>query len=135
MALIEWSDQFSVGIKSVDDQHKVIVTYINELNDAMLANKGNDVMGKILESLVNYTKTHFAYEESFFKKHGYAETEAHTKEHKDLTDQVLKFGQDFKAGKATVSADLMKFLKTWLMNHIMKSDKKYTSFLVSKGVK
>ena len=53
MALITWSSMFSVGVAEIDNQHKKLVELINQLNDAMHAGKGADVMGKVLSELVN----------------------------------------------------------------------------------
>ena len=44
MALLTWQDKYSVGIAQIDDQHKQLIIMINELNDAMLAGKGKDVL-------------------------------------------------------------------------------------------
>lgn len=134
MALIEWNTQLTLGINSIDTQHKLLVKYINDLHDAMLDGKGNDILGGILKSLVDYTVRHFDYEENLLAKHGYPDTPAHKEEHVKLCDTVLAFKEKFDAGEATVSADIMDFLKDWLMNHILKTDKQYVSFLNENGV-
>ncbi len=135
MPLMNWNAMLSVNIQSIDDQHKVLVGYVNEMYDAMMDGKGNDIMGGILNNLIDYTVKHFKFEEDIFAEHGYEHTTAHKAEHANLCDQVIAFKKEFDAGEVAVSADLMSFLKEWLLNHIMKSDKSYSAFLVSKGVK
>jgi len=88
-----------------------------------------------LESLVDYTKTHFGYEEQLFKKHGYPETQSHLAKHEKLVGQVLEFYNQFKSGNANVNYDLLNFLKSWLTTHIMGTDKEYTAFFNDKGVR
>jgi hemerythrin len=135
MALLEWKDSFSVSIPKFDDQHKKLISLINDLHAAMGAGKGKEVLGKIFAELIEYTKSHFADEEAEFKKYNYPETFFHQKEHEKLTNDVVKYYNEFTAGKATISIEIMNFLKNWLQNHIMGTDKKYSSYLKAKGVK
>ena len=107
--------------------------YVNDLYDAMTQKKGREVTARILEQLVDYTVKHFAHEEQWFAKSAYPDTPAHQKEHQELAKQVSAFGAAFAAGKATVDSELLNFLRSWLMNHIMKSDKKYVAHLKAAG--
>lgn len=134
MPLMTWTENYSVGIKSIDAQHQKLIGMLNELQDAMLAGKANDHIGKILDGLVQYTVTHFAYEEKLFAQHGYKDAAAHKAEHDKLTKQVADFAAQFKTGKAKLSSQLMSFLRDWLNGHILGTDKRYTTHLVSKGV-
>lgn len=136
MPLIEWSADLSVGIDSIDEQHKKLVNMINALNDAMLTGSSNELLGKIFTGLAAYTQKHFAYEENMFAEYGYADSEKHKRQHSELIAQVVELKQNFiENPQATITTDLMQFLKRWLTNHIMKTDKEYTEFLLSKGVK
>lgn len=135
MALFDWNAKFSVGIKSIDDQHMKLVEYINQLHAGMMAGKGNEVMGPILNGLVDYTQKHFKFEEDLFAKHGYAESAAHKAEHDKLVATVSNFHKKFKEGGATISTELMNTLKSWLTGHILGVDKKYSAYLIEKGVK
>ncbi len=133
MPIMPWTNSLATGIASIDSQHQQLVRLVNELYDAMTTNQGKEATGKILGELVGYTVKHFAHEEQIFAKTGYPDSAAHIKEHNDLKRKVGEFGQAFAAGKATVNADLMNFLRTWLMTHIMQSDKKYAPHLKAKG--
>ena len=137
MALIAWSDQLSVRITSIDEQHKRLVGYINALHDGMTAGNGDEILGAILEDLVAYTKNHFAFEERLFADHKYndEDSDSHKNEHKKLSEQVFSFYNAYKRGHAVLTMDLMNFLTSWLTHHIMVTDKKYVPYLTSKGVK
>ena len=136
MPLIEWTAELSVGIDSIDEQHKKLVNMINALNDAMLTNSSHELLGKIFTGLAAYTQKHFAYEENMFAEYGYADSEEHKRQHNELIAQVIELKEKFIANpQRTMSADLMLFLKRWLTNHIMRTDKEYSEFLISKGVK
>jgi len=133
MPIMTWNSSLATGIPSIDAQHQQLVQYLNDLFDAMTKQQGKDVTGKVLENLVAYTVKHFAHEEQFFTKTGYPDRVAHIAEHEKLKAQVGEFGQKFAAGQATVNAELMNFLRTWLTTHIMQSDKRYAPHLKAKG--
>ena len=136
MPLIEWSNELSVGIESIDEQHKKLVNMINALHDAKLTGGSNDLLGKIFTGLTTYTQKHFTYEENMFAEYGYSNFEEHKRQHNELIAQVIELKDKFMENpQGTISDDLIHFLKRWLTNHIMRSDKDYTEFLISKGVK
>lgn len=132
MAFFTWDDKYSVGIKELDYQHQQLISMLNDLYAAMQEQKANDILGSILVKLVNYTKNHFATEEKYFAQYGYPDAANHIKEHVSFTGQVLKFKEDFDAGRTTMSVSVTSFLKNWLISHISGTDKKYTPYLSSK---
>ncbi len=135
MPLIEWTAELSVGIKSIDEQHKKLVNMINALNDAMLTGSSRELLEKIFTGLANYTQKHFSYEENMFIEFGYTDYEEHKRQHNELIAQVVELKEKFLINpQGTITTDLMLFLKRWLTNHIMRTDKGYTEFLLSKGV-
>lgn len=135
MALFQWNDaMYSVGSEKIDKQHKKLVELLNSLYEAMSKGKGNDVLGPILNELVNYTVVHFKTEEDLFTKYNYPGKTLHKAEHKKFVDEVASFKSEFDTGKAMISIKLMTFLKDWLVKHIKGSDKQYTQFFVDKKV-
>jgi hemerythrin len=135
MAFVQWDQKLSVGIMQIDTQHKKLVSMINEMYEAMSQGKGNEVVGKVLNDLITYTKTHFAAEEKLMQSNSYPDFAAHKAVHEKMTQQVVQIQEDFKAGKVAVSTKLAAFLKDWLVKHIMGTDQKYAPFLHGKGVK
>ncbi|HOJ29913.1 MAG: hemerythrin family protein [Spirochaetes bacterium] len=134
MEFIEWGEHLSVGVTVFDNEHKQLVSLVNKLNHALLAGSAKKTMEEILQNLVNYTKIHFKHEEDYMVLYDYPEYEKHKKEHDALTDQVMDFYMRYQAGKTVFSLELMNFLKDWLTNHILISDKKYKNFFQSKNV-
>ena len=135
MASLVWSESLSVGIKSIDDQHKRLIDLINSLEAAKNANNSGDALVKVVDGLLEYTKTHFTYEEQLFAKHGYAETAAHKSEHENFVKRALDARESVRKGGALVAGSLVGFLNLWLISHIKGTDKKYSEFLISKGVR
>lgn len=134
MSFITWNDSYSVGVVLIDNQHKRLINIINELSDAMGAGKGKDVLGKVLQELIQYVNTHFKTEEDYMVKYSYPEYEAHRYEHEKLTDEIKRFYEDFNAGRALLTIQIMNFLRNWLMDHIVVKDKKFGKFLNEKGM-
>jgi hemerythrin-like metal-binding protein len=134
MALLTWQDKYSVGIRQIDDQHKQLITMINDLNDAMLAGKGKEVLMQVLNKLATYCVSHFAVEEKLFDTHAYPETADHKEKHHKMTAKVKALMGEVQSGKSTISIEVMNFLKNWLDKHIMETDMKYSPYLISKGV-
>ncbi|MCS7238261.1 MAG: bacteriohemerythrin [Thermoguttaceae bacterium] len=130
-----WSDQYSVGIVRLDDQHRKIFQMLNTLRQAMLDKKSDQVLAGIVNDLVQYAKTHFASEEAYFQMYAYPERDAHKQEHEEFTRKVRQFQEDLAKGRATLTLDVLKFLSDWVKNHVLGSDKKYGPYLNAKGVK
>lgn len=134
MAVLNWEDKYSVGVRDLDSQHKQLIAILNELYEAMQAQKTNEVLGQIINKLVNYTKVHFTSEEKYMEQYGYPDIAGQKKEHIAFTEKVLAFQEAFNSGRTSLSVSVTSFVKDWLVNHISVSDKKYGPFLNSKGV-
>jgi methyl-accepting chemotaxis protein len=132
--IIRWNDRMSVHVRQFDDQHKQLVSMIQRLNDAMRNGEGDKVIGDILAGLAEYAVNHFAQEERFMQQHNYPDYPAHKQIHEELLKQVGATIVDFENGRA-VPAAIMAFLSDWLLNHIMKVDKKYGEFALKKGIR
>jgi hemerythrin-like metal-binding protein len=123
MPLLQWNNALQIGHAQIDREHKKLVELLNRLYDAMQAGHGKEACGKILDELIDYTRVHFAFEERLMAQHGYAQTAAHKAQHASLVQEVLQFKSRFDAGSIALSVSLFKFLKEWLSNHILQSDK------------
>lgn len=136
MGLLTWNENLSVSIPSIDEQHKVLIGMINNLQDAMSSGDSRSVLGDIFDGLLDYTQKHFDYEKQLMQEHGYPETDAHLAEHEGFTEKVKDLHKQFvTSSNFMIGVDVMKFLTDWLVNHIQGVDKEYSSHLISKGVK
>ena len=133
--LIDWGPNFCIGIKEIDDQHKVLVDIINKLYAAFGSNNNKKEIRKNLKELVDYTVYHFGNEEKYFKEFDYKDTQQHVQQHHKFVEKIKNFANEFENGDATVSLDIINFLKDWLINHILKIDSRYVSFLKEHGIR
>ena len=125
MALIQWTDDLSTGIPVIDNQHQRIVEYINKLHHAQVHHSREEV-GVVLDELVDYTLSHFAFEESLMEESGYAFVNAHKKVHQLFVRRVADYQQRFKIGDE-IAEELINTLRAWLINHIKNDDRDYAS--------
>jgi hemerythrin len=135
MALIEWTPNLSVGIDEMDQQHRKLISLVNQFHDALKAGKGDEAAKGILVQLVQYTHTHFAAEEQLQARYGYPELAAHKKLHAALLAQVNQMVDKIKAGKMVSPVIIANFLKEWLTNHILGTDKLYGSFITASAAR
>ncbi|MFO0753732.1 MAG: bacteriohemerythrin [Thermodesulfovibrionales bacterium] len=135
MSFLSWGDQYKVNVAGLDTQHRKLFDMVNEMHDAMRAGKGNEVIGATLTNLLGYVKTHFAEEERLMSSNSYPDFARHKQEHDQLTQKALDLHKQFSEGKPVLSFDVMNFLKSWLTQHILGTDKKYGPFLNGKGIK
>jgi len=133
MALIEWSPNLSVGVDDMDQQHRKLISLVNQFHDALKAGKGDDASKGILIQLVQYTHTHFAAEEQLQARYGYPELAAHNKLHAELIAQVNQMVEKIKAGKMVSAVTIANFLKDWLTQHILGTDKLYGQFITASA--
>jgi len=131
--LMAWSDQLSVGIQEIDDQHKVLIDFLNQLHNAILHHHGADACGQIMDKLCEYTKIHFAVEESILRILDYPDYEDHKNHHENLLSQVRSLRLKMQTEDHSISFELLHFLKKWLTIHIMEEDTAYTAHLLSCG--
>jgi len=129
MSFMEWNYLLYVKVESIDREHEKLVMLLNSMYDAICTGQGKDVVGTILNELIEYTKTHFAHEEQLMKEKKYYNFEAHKLEHDKLTRQVMEFKEQFDEGRESVHLKVMHFLKSWLTEHIFGTDMKLGYFL------
>ena len=135
MSAFVWEDKYSLHIAEIDRQHRKLFALFNELYDAMQQGHGDEVIDKVLTSVVDYCAYHFSFEEKLLKEAGYTEEAAHRAEHGKLTEQAKELAQRLRnAHDPTVTIATLQFLGDWLARHILVSDKRFAPFLLACGV-
>jgi len=134
-SLIVWNISYSVNFEEIDRQHKMLVDLINQLHRGITRQINGNTIKDILGYLVDYTVFHFSFEERLMEEHDFPENEMleHEKEHENFKKIVLAQQKKLVSGDDTaVGKEVLDFLKNWLLNHIMKVDKKLGNFLSQK---
>ncbi len=129
----KWSPEYSVNIKTIDDQHKELVAILNRLFVAVSRQEGDKVIAGILDALTNYTRTHFALEERLLREAKYAELKEHMEEHSKLIAKLDRLCKVHLLEEKPIYFEMLSFLKSWLREHIQGEDRKYSAALQKAG--
>ncbi len=123
MALLIWQEDLNTGIEIIDMQHQRIVEMINRLH---VTQKSMErlAIADVIDELVDYTLSHFAFEEELMEEAGYPFCAAHKRVHEVFTKRVSEYRMRFEAGE-DVTDELKSMLSRWLFNHIRSDDKAY----------
>lgn len=128
---IVWTEEYELGIEVIDNQHRRIVEYINQLDALKHDAAGAEVVADVLQNLVDYTLSHFAFEEALMEEAGYREAAEHQLTHHTFVRKLEGIRRRF-AGGVDVIDELTDLLQGWLLRHIMSDDTSYVPVVRQK---
>jgi hemerythrin-like metal-binding protein len=132
-----WNTNFETGVTEIDDQHRILVNTLNEANAKLAGNSSAEFLEQITRDLLSYALYHFETEEELMKEYGYDEEEgqdadAHLQQHRSFSAQVVAVRDGLKAGNLISREELLGFLNSWLVNHILNTDRRLGAFILAK---
>ena len=128
--LIEWNDQWLIGEKRIDDEHRETVWLINRLYSAAEGKESKETISKIMASLLDLTHDHFAYEDRLMFAMRYPGAAEHRKKHQSLLDEIRSLTDDIADDKASLGN--FNALNPWFIRHVLEDDGPLAGFLQSK---
>ena len=134
MEYVNWSDKYLLALPEIDAQHKGLFSIINELWICVIKSGSKENMAELIDRLEDYTRTHFAEEETLLREHQYpaAKLDEHIRQHQEFVAKI-----DWARGKLlnepSSALQLLSFLREWLAGHINGSDRQYAEFLGKVG--
>jgi hemerythrin-like metal-binding protein len=134
MALVTWDQSYSVKVASCDSEHQQLFALINQLHDAMKSGQGKTVLAGVVRELEKYTQTHFLAEEALMQRTQYSGLNEQRLLHQKFVSKVKEFRENLEKGVTSDSVNVLMFLKDWLANHILKTDKMYAAHLNANGI-
>ena len=132
--LFKFSNSFSVNVDDMDNEHKGIFNYINQIHKAIVENDSNQKILNILKDLDDWTINHFDHEEKLMQSINYDGLALQKKLHTELLNKLKENINKLESGEEIDLIKLMVFLKNWLVNHIMGIDKKYSTPMNENGI-
>jgi len=130
---IIWRVEYSVKVDKLDSQHREIFEMINRLHWSIKENQQAQVVGTILSEMTGYMYSHFKDEESLMLECQYPGLRVHKESHeafkKRTHELILKHERTFYGD---IASEVLEFLKTWWVSHILAMDKRYIPYL-NKG--
>ncbi|TAN43844.1 MAG: bacteriohemerythrin [Nitrospirae bacterium] len=132
---ISWDESLSLKVPEIDNDHKQLIDYYNQLLGACMASVGPSIINKTLVKLLDYTNEHFAREEALMIKSHYPEIQIHKSEHATLQQAVSNLREralsDASDKNHDISNDTLVFLHGWIVDHITSADRALARFLLS----
>ncbi len=127
-----WKNEYSMEIKTIDDQHKKLFEIGRRVSDYVFSNDlpvGREEVVSILLDLKAYTEFHFKFEEKLMAEYGYPYYGTHKNEHDMIIGRIQKLedGISDLIQKETLM-ELINFIFEWISKHILKDDKKYKGY-------
>jgi hemerythrin-like metal-binding protein len=132
MPVVTWDEKYSVRVPEIDAQHKRLFDLIDGLSEAITDKKTPEGMKKILNGLVQYTEFHFQYEERLMERFRYPGLDAQRAAHRAFVQKVGGFQDGFSEGTLLPGAEVIDFLTSQLVEHILAFDMKYADCLTGK---
>lgn len=136
MPYIDWSDEYSVGIRVIDNDHRELFDLVNQLHEGLESHAGSAIIGQTTDRLIRYVKEHFKREEGLMFEYGYPGLEEHRRKHNEfvwLVSAIRKIV--LECPHRLDGHKLLNFLSKWLTSHIMKTDREYLPYLHSEPQK
>jgi hemerythrin len=133
MALMTWSTRYSVGVETLDHQHKALMNVLNELHAASMKGKAQEVAGPMIRQMVSIANEHFAEEERLMESIKFPGLAEHRAKHREMTGKVAEFSARHEKGDTTMYTQLLYFMRDWLSNHMLTVDSGYASWMASQG--
>ena len=132
---IEWKEEYSVGVKEIDDQHKYFISLLNDLNNAIVAGKSREELRDLFQYLSDYAEKHFATEENYFDEFNYDGAVEHKIKHQKMRDEIKKIENMEDGREIDFYGNIVYFLKDWLEDHLAEMDQKYKKCFAEHGLK
>lgn len=134
MEKIAWDDNLSIGIDSIDQQHKMLIERLQAVCEAIESSQGEGTIAKTLDFLLDYADFHFAEEEKHMAGHDYSGLDLQKQQHEEFRTAVKKLVDDFEAEGAVkdIADHIRDFLFIWLKKHIRDVDLQFGRFLNEK---
>ena len=132
MSYVGWSDNMSVGVDQIDEEHKYLFSLMESASRAISEGNTGSVL-TIFHELTDYIDVHFGHEEEVMRAMGYPDLDDHRSEHAKLAQKAFSVINNLRM-KDTITrgSEFTTFLGDWLTNHIMVSDMKYGEYLRSQ---
>lgn len=133
---IKWSEDLSVGVTLIDDQHRQLIEHLNNLVAAVEKQQGPAEIAATLTFLIDYTDFHFSEEEQKMKAHGYPGLETHRAKHEEFKTILAYMESEFQEDGPTpiLAESIETLLVNWLLKHIRLVDTEFGAYLESKGI-
>ncbi len=132
-AMIEWNARLALDNAALDGEHHHLVDLVNRVLDD-LGNSAIDAPKKAgFESLIDFSREHFASEERLMMGVGYCDAASHICQHGHLIKEIEQLWADVRSGRQLADPTTVAYLHVWMVDHIQTFDKRLAAFLKARA--
>ena len=113
----------SVGIDSIDTEHRVHLGLIGAVERALTEQVNWQVAEEILNQLITYTNAHFMSEQLLMRLHADPHYDGHVKEHDRLIESFDQLSAHLVAQNQKQILEVIRSLEKNLLRHIESWDR------------
>jgi hemerythrin-like metal-binding protein len=130
----EWKEEYTVNVKIIDEQHKKLISIIDELYQSILQKMDKNILAELFKQLNDYSKYHFGTEEKYFQEFNYPDAFAHIAVHEKFKKDIVEMEDKMNTDHFN-PFELLVYLENWWINHILDVDKRYSQNFNEHGLK
>jgi hemerythrin len=134
MEHITWTNDFSVGVATIDEQHRRLIEMINRLVKESQATTQSETVSDLLTEMTKYAQEHFATEEDLMQQYNYPDLEEHVDQHRAFKKTTANLCRATMCDFETVPETMLRYLCDWLKKHILETDMAYKPFFREQGL-
>jgi hemerythrin len=125
MTLLNWKDEYSVGIAAVDHEHKELIELINRLYDELNKPGAKSSASKFFGDLLRGISAHFALEERIMRDLGYERMTSHKHDHERLLEELRDMMDAYEQSDTVDVLELAPRLDQWFSRHFRTHDAEF----------
>lgn len=133
MAFLSWRKEYRVGVARIDEEHHYLFDLINAFHDEHCGAADGSALARILNQLVQYAEQHFRHEEAVMEENEYPAYAEHCALHEELYLTIFRLSEQQSAGAVHVDIETVRFIRSWLVEHIVQHDLRFADYLARKG--
>jgi voltage-gated potassium channel len=127
--LLNWTDDLLLGVAKIDNEHKSIYKFAEELQRTVLEKHGKDAVARCYELFVTFAGSHFHREEVLMRENGYPDQESHQLEHEELSRQITGLNRN---DRLDFTDETWNQIDRWFSQHFLEADKRLSDYLKSR---
>ena len=130
-----WRDEYEVGVREIDEQHRRLIDMIANFYDALTAqDQAKQALGDLLAGLLEYTRYHFSTEEQLMERTAFPLSRSHRDQHAAFVAKIADMADRYSRGRLVLSIEATAFVREWLSGHILVLDRQLGRHLTLRGV-
>jgi len=133
MTLLSWSKEYLIGDETIDTEHQTLFGMVNQFHDHWLEKQDRQEITYLLTDLVRYAEQHFQHEEAIMAAAGFPSLEHHHDIHDRIVERIFTLRYEYEISDPHMEQDTLKFLKNWIIDHVVNEDYHFRAFLARKA--